>query len=91
MKELIDLFKKSADAFYLGKDENGWNYFTKLIETMQFYIADEKLDVNFKNVLMAFVVKNNTIVSLKAEKNYPVLADIFYDTYKKLDAIKHFN
>lgn len=91
MNEILELFKKNYEAFYIGDDEAGWLYFSKLIEKIQFHISDVNLDVNFKNTLMDFIGKFESITKMKQQKNYPLIADELFEIYNKLIVFKEFN
>jgi len=91
MNELLDLLSKNYKSFYTGNDEEGWTYFSQLIEKIQLCISDKNLDTQFKNTLMIFISKFENITLLKQQKNYPLIADEIYLIYNELAKYKELN
>ena len=88
MEEILELLKLSCNSFYLGKDQEGWTHFTKLIDKIDYYQPTEELIISEKKVLNQFVFKFDQLMELKKQNNFTMIADILLETYNQLKRIR---
>lgn len=91
MEELLELARKSYSFFYIGQDKEGWLYFSKLIEWIQYNIVDEHLDVNVKKIFTDFIGVFEEIEVLKSQNNIVLIADKIRSFEERLSVFKELN